>query len=78
MLRGCRRRERQREAQTPLQVAISLKERFACYLRSVEIVRLHVGRLVSLRLLGEGDRCAYKAAEIKKNSFISLYQSPLC
>lgn len=35
----------------------------APYLGPVQVVRLHIGWLVSLRLLGEGNSCAYKAEE---------------
>lgn len=48
-----------------------LKEQYVCYLGPVKVVRLHVGRLVSLRLLGEGDRCAYKATVTKKTTLYS-------
>lgn len=37
----------------------------APHLGSIQVVRLDVGWLVSLRLLGEGDGCAYKAEEKK-------------
>lgn len=33
------------------------------YLGPIKVVRLHIGWLVSLRLLGEGNCCAYKAEE---------------
>lgn len=33
------------------------------YLGSIQVVRLHIGWLVSLRLLGEWNGCAYKAEE---------------
>lgn len=36
------------------------------YLGPIQVVRLHVGWLVPLRLLGEGNRCAYKAKKEKK------------
>lgn len=36
------------------------------YLGPIQVVRLHIGWLVPLRLLGEGNRCAYKAKGKKK------------
>lgn len=71
MLRGWRGRGGDSVSHTTAGVSfffLSLREQYVCYLGAVKVVRLHVGRLVSLRLLGEGDRCAYKAAETKKTS----------
>lgn len=42
-----------------------LSEYFSLYLGPIKVVRLHIGWLVSLRLLGEGNCCAYKAEEKK-------------
>lgn len=38
----------------------------APYLGPIQVVRLHIGWLVSLRLLGEGNGCTYKAEERKE------------
>lgn len=44
-------------------VSYHKKQPSVTYLGPIQVVRLHVGWLVSLRLLGEGDGCAYKAEE---------------
>lgn len=45
---------------------IKNKSSIAPYLGPIQVVRLHIGWLVSLRLLGEGNGCAYKAEERKE------------
>ena len=48
---------------------LNTKHRRALYLGPIQVVRLYIGWLVSLRLLGEGNGCAYKAEESTKDSY---------
>lgn len=59
---------------------MNTKHRMAIYLGSIQVIRLHIGWLVSLRLLGERNSCSHKAernrrdgSKLKQNNGFSLH-----